>query len=65
MPRIGWLHYLRMRGVEVLAEKKEGTVLVQENISNSGLPEDKHRMEQTTSTDTDVGPDPSGAALPQ
>lgn len=54
MPKNERLHYLRMMGLEGLAEKKkEGTVVAQESADSSGLPEDEvsaeHGAEQATS----------------
>ncbi|XP_045855246.1 RNA cytosine C(5)-methyltransferase NSUN2 isoform X1 [Meles meles] len=77
VPKNERLHYLRMMGLEGLAEKKkEGTVVAQESADSSGLPEDEvsaeHGAEQAasedasadTSEDTSADPasDPSGPA---
>ncbi|XP_047587847.1 RNA cytosine C(5)-methyltransferase NSUN2 isoform X2 [Lutra lutra] len=56
VPKNERLHYLRMMGLEGLAEKKkEGTVVAQESTDSSGLPEDEvsaeHGAEQATSAD--------------
>lgn len=77
VPKNERLHYLRMMGLEGLAEKKkEGTVVAQESADSSGLPEDEvsaeHGAEQAASEDAsadtgadtsaDPGSDPSGPA---
>lgn len=68
MFRNEWLHHLRMMGLEVLTEKKKGTVLGHKNTSSSGLPEEKvsakHGVEQATSTDAIVRPDLIHEGLP-
>ncbi|KAF3828757.1 hypothetical protein GH733_004663 [Mirounga leonina] len=81
VPKNERLHYLRMMGLEVLAEKKkEGTVLAQEGAGSSGPPEDEERAEHgaepaagaDASTDTSAhaasgpsDPAPAEAALPR
>ncbi|XP_054571226.1 RNA cytosine C(5)-methyltransferase NSUN2 isoform X5 [Eptesicus fuscus] len=69
VPKNERLHYLRMMGLEVLAEKrKEGTALTDESAANSGHLEDDEvsadqRAEQTASPDaTSTGSDSAGGA---
>lgn len=69
VPKNERLHYLRMMGLEVLAEKrKEGTALTDESAASSGpLEEDEvsadQRAEQTASPDaTSTGSDSAGGA---
>jgi len=73
VPKNERLHYLRMMGLEVLAEKKkEGTVLAQEGAGSSGPPEDEvsaeHGAEPDASTHAASGPSdpaPAEAILPR
>ncbi|XP_064452952.1 RNA cytosine C(5)-methyltransferase NSUN2 isoform X2 [Mirounga angustirostris] len=81
VPKNERLHYLRMMGLEVLAEKKkEGTVLAQEGAGSSGPPEDEesaeHGAEPAAGADASTGtsahaasgpsdPAPAEAALPR
>ncbi|XP_036163970.1 RNA cytosine C(5)-methyltransferase NSUN2 isoform X3 [Myotis myotis] len=69
VPKNERLHYLRMMGLEVLAEKrKEGTALMDESAATSGpLEDDKvsadQRAEQAASPDaTSTGSDSAGGA---
>ncbi|KAM8815320.1 RNA cytosine C(5)-methyltransferase NSUN2 [Rhynchonycteris naso] len=74
VPKNERLHYLRMMGLEVLAEKrKEGTVLSDETAASSGLLEDgvdevsaDQRAEEAASPDgASAGTDSAGTALPR
>ncbi|XP_036265279.1 RNA cytosine C(5)-methyltransferase NSUN2 isoform X2 [Pipistrellus kuhlii] len=69
VPKNERLHYLRMMGLEVLAEKrKEGTALTDESAASSGPLEDEEvsadqKTEQTASPDaTSTGSDSVGGA---
>lgn len=68
MPKNERLHYLRMMGLEVLAEKKkEDTVLPNEGAAGSA--EDEGSAEQAAepaaSPDASTGSSPAGAAPPR
>nr|KAF6490427.1 NOP2/Sun RNA methyltransferase 2 [Molossus molossus] len=71
VPKNERLHYLRMMGLEVLAEKrKEGTAMTDESAASSGPPEDEvgtdQSAEQAASPDAaSMGSDSAGAALPR
>lgn len=73
MPKNERLHYLRMMGLEVLAEKKkEGTVLTGDSAAGSGSAEDEGSADQDTeqaaSADAGTDGDPAGgpgASAPQ
>ena len=73
VPKNERLHYLRMMGLEVLAEKKkEGAVLAPESAGGSGPPEAEeagaeHGVEPAASPSVDAapGPDPAEGALPR
>lgn len=74
MPKNERLHYLRMMGLEVLAEKKkEGTVLTNEGAAGSAPPEDEaedegsaeQAAEPAASPDASTGSSPAGAAPPR
>ncbi|XP_060490318.2 RNA cytosine C(5)-methyltransferase NSUN2 [Panthera onca] len=73
VPKNERLHYLRMMGLEVLAEKKkEGAVLAPESAGGSGPPEAEeagaeHDVEPAASASVDaaLGPDPAEGALPR
>ncbi|XP_045703822.1 RNA cytosine C(5)-methyltransferase NSUN2 [Phyllostomus hastatus] len=73
VPKNERLHYLRMMGLEVLAEKRKertaGTNESDESAASSGLPEDEvnadQGAEQTASPDAaSTGSDSAGAPLP-
>ncbi|XP_077922669.1 RNA cytosine C(5)-methyltransferase NSUN2 isoform X2 [Halichoerus grypus] len=69
VPKNERLHYLRMMGLEVLAEKKkEGTVLAQEDAGSSGPPEDEvsaqHRAEPDASADASADASTHAASGP-
>lgn len=65
MPKNERLHYLRMMGLEVLAEKKkEGAVLAPESAGGSGPPE-AEEAGASASVDAAPGPDPAEGALPR
>uniref|UniRef100_A0A8C8Z798 tRNA (cytosine(34)-C(5))-methyltransferase n=1 Tax=Prolemur simus TaxID=1328070 RepID=A0A8C8Z798_PROSS len=78
VPKNERLHYLRMMGLEVSAEKKkEGAVLVGESAGGAGQPEGEVSEEQRAGaagsldaeagcdSDTAAGCDPTGAELPR
>lgn len=73
VPKNERFHYLRMMGLEVLAEKKkDGTVLTNESAASSEPPEDEggadQAAEQAASPDASAGSDlsdPAGAAPPR
>lgn len=72
MPKNERLHYLRMMGLEVLAEKKkEDTDLTNEGAAGSAPPEDEGSAEQeqaaepAASPDASTGSSPAGAAPPR
>lgn len=73
MPKNERLHYLRMMGLEVPAEKKrERTVLAGDSAAGSGPPEDEACADQDAerdgSPDAGAGADPAGgpgASAPQ
>lgn len=73
MPKNERLHYLRMMGLEVLAEKKkEAPVLTGDSAAGSGPPEDEASAdrdeEQAAGVDAGAGGDPAGspgASAPQ
>ncbi|GAB5567387.1 probable 28S rRNA (cytosine(4447)-C(5))-methyltransferase [Prionailurus iriomotensis] len=68
VPKNERLHYLRMMGLEVLAEKKkEGAVLAPESEGGSGPPEAECGVEPAASASVDAapGPDPAEGALPR
>lgn len=71
MPKNERLHYLRMMGLEVSAEKKkEGTVVAQQSAGSCGPPGDEasaeHGAEPAASADSseDMSPDVSVDAAP-
>uniref|UniRef100_A0A671DXH1 tRNA (cytosine(34)-C(5))-methyltransferase n=2 Tax=Rhinolophus ferrumequinum TaxID=59479 RepID=A0A671DXH1_RHIFE len=72
VPKNERLHYLRMMGLEVLAEKKkEDTDLTNEGAAGSAPPEDEGSAEQeqaaepAASPDASTGSSPAGAAPPR